>query len=289
MATNTHPTDQPTFAVIGATGKTGRRVATLLESRGHTVRRLARGTSPRFDWEQPDGWAQALHGVDRLYVTYVPDLAAPGADAVITRLTDVAREAGVERLVLLSGRGELGARRCEDIVLGSGIPATIVSAAWFTQNFTEGALSGALETGVLTLAAGDVREPFIDVDDIAEVVAEALAGDGHAGRRYEVTGPESLTLAEAAALLTELGGRDVRYLPMGFDEFHAAVAAEAGTETATLLTELCREVFDGRNKKPTDGVRQILGRPPRDVRTVLTEALAGAATAGQAGGAGQIE
>jgi uncharacterized protein YbjT (DUF2867 family) len=277
MDINTYSPDHPTFAVIGATGKTGRRVADLLEARGHAVRRLARGTDSRFDWTQPDGWAQALRGVDRLYVTYVPDLAAPGADVTITRLTEVAREAGVQRIVLLSGRGELGARRCEDIVLASGIPSTIVSAAWFTQNFTEGALSGAVETGALALAAGTVREPFIDVDDIAAVVAEALTGDGHAGHRYEVTGPASLTLAEVAVLLTEITGRDVQYVPMAFDEFHAAVAAEAGAETATLLTELCREVFDGRNEKPTDGVRQVLGREPRDVRTVLTEAL----TAGQ--------
>jgi uncharacterized protein YbjT (DUF2867 family) len=273
MANTTHTTSQPTFAVIGATGKTGRRVAAQLEAGGHTVRRLARGTSPRFDWAQPEAWTQALHGVDRMYVTYVPDLAAPGSDIAITRLVEVAREAGVQRIVLLSGRGEEGAQRCEQIVLDSDIPSTIVSAGWFTQNFTEGALSDALETGVLALAAGDVREPFIDVDDIAAVVTEILTTDGHAGRRYEVTGPESLTLAEVAALLTEITGRDVQYVPMGFDDFHAAVAAEAGPETATLLTELCREVFDGRNENATDGVRQVLGREPRDVRTVLTEAL----------------
>lgn len=277
MESTTTPTGPTTFAVIGATGKTGRRVADLLEHHGHAVRRLARGTSPRFDWTRPDGWAQALRGVDRLYVTYVPDLAAPGADAMITRLTGAARTAGVQRVVLLSGRGEQGARRCEDIVLASGIPATVVSAGWFTQNFTEGALSGALETGVLALAAGAVREPFVDVHDVAAVVAEALTGEGHAGRRYEVTGPQSLTLTEVAALLTEITGHDIRYVPMGFDEFHAAVAAEAGSETATLLTDLCREVFDGRNETPADGVRRVLGREPRDVRTVLTEAL----TAGQ--------
>ncbi|RPF20426.1 NmrA family NAD(P)-binding protein [Myceligenerans xiligouense] len=266
-------TTQPTFAVVGATGKTGRRVADLLETGGHAVRRLARGTSPRFDWEQPDGWPQALHGVDRLYVTYVPDLAAPGADVAITRLTKVAREAGVRRLVLLSGRGEQGARRCEEIVLGSGVPATVVSAGWFTQNFTEGPLSSALETGVLAIAAGDTREPFVDVDDIAAVVTTVLTEDGHEGRRYELTGPEALTFGEVASLLTELTGRDVQYVPMGFEEFHAAVTEEAGAETATLLTELCREVFDGRNETPADGVRHILGREPRSVRAVLTEAL----------------
>lgn len=263
-----------TYAVVGATGKTGRRVADLVASRGHHVRRLARGTTPRFDWDDPEGWAQALDGVDRVYVTYVPDLAAPGADTAITRFTRAARDAGVGRLVLLSGRGEEGARRCEDIVLGAGIPATVVSAGWFTQNFTEGDLAGALETGVLALAAGGVREPFVDLDDLAEVVTEVLTGDGHEGRRYEATGPESLTFDEVARLLTELTGREVRYVPMGFEEFHAAVAAEAGTAAATLLTELCREVFDGRNEVPADGVRQVLGREPRSVRAALTAALA---------------
>ncbi|MBO0607605.1 NmrA family NAD(P)-binding protein [Myceligenerans salitolerans] len=266
-----------TFGVIGATGKTGRRVADLLDAGGHTVRRLARGTVPRFDWEQPDGWAQALRGVDRLYITYVPDLAAPGAGTAITRLMEVARDTGVRRAVLLSGRGEEGARRCEEIVLGSGIPATIVSAGWFIQNFTEGALSGALESGVLAIAAAQVREPFVDVDDIAAVVTTVLTDDGHEGRRYELTGPESLTFGEVATLLTELTGRDIRYVPMGFEEFHAAVAEEAGPETATLLTELCREVFDGRNETPADGVQQVLGREPRGVRDVL----AGALTAGR--------
>ncbi|MBL0886428.1 NmrA family NAD(P)-binding protein [Myceligenerans indicum] len=274
--TAAHPSS---FAVIGATGKTGRRVADLLEAGGHTVRRLARGTTPAFDWERPDGWAQALHGVERLYVTYVPDLAAPGADLAITRLTDAAREAGVRRVVLLSGRGEQGARQCEDVVLGSGIPATVVSASWFAQNFTEGALADALETGVLALPAANVREPFVDVADIAAVVTRVLTTDGHEGRRYELTGPDSLTFTEAAALLTDLTGRAVQYVPMGFEEFHAAVAAEAGDDAATLLTELCREVFDGRNEAPADGVRQVLGREPRGLRDVLTDALAGSRTA----------
>ncbi|MFD4422068.1 NmrA family NAD(P)-binding protein [Agromyces sp. NPDC058484] len=262
-----------TTAVVGATGKTGRRVADLLEQRGHAVRRLARGTIPAFDWQRPDGWRDALDGVERLYAAYVPDLAAPGSEAAITRFTAVARVAGVRHIVLLSGRGEDGARRCEDILLASGVPATVVRASWFTQNFTEGMLRDAVDTGVLALPAGDVREPFIDVDDIAAVAVEALTGTGHEGRIHEVTGPESLTFTELTELLSEIHGRDIRYLPVGFDEFHAAVAAEDGPDVATMLTELCREVFDGRNVQPTAGVLDALGRPPRDARTVLAEAL----------------
>lgn len=262
-----------TIAVIGSTGKTGRRVADLLDERGETVRRLARGTSPAFDWEQPDGWAQALEGVERLYAAYVPDLAVPGADVAITRLVEVARNAGVRRIVLLSGRGEAGARTCEELVLHApGIAGTVVSASWFTQNFTEGMLQGAAATGVLAMPAGDVREPFIDVDDIAAVAVEALTGDGHAGRVLEVTGPESLTFAEVANLLSEATGRAIVYVPVTFDEFFAAVAEEDGPEVATMLTELCREVLDGRNEATTTTVQEVLGRPARDVRTVLGNA-----------------
>ena len=77
--------------------------------------------------------------------------------------------------------------------------------------------------------------------------------------------------------MSELSGRDVSYRPMGFDDFHAAVAAEEGAEVATLLTELCREVFDGRNESTTEGVAEALGRNPRDMRAVLTEAAAAGA------------
>jgi uncharacterized protein YbjT (DUF2867 family) len=263
-----------TIAVIGSTGKTGRRIADLLDERGLTVRRLARGTSPAFDWEHPEGWPQALQGVERLYAAFVPDLAVPESDVAITRLIEVARNAGVRRIVLLSGRGEAGARRCEDILLASGIPATVVRASWFTQNFTEGMLRDAASSGVLALPAGDVREPFIDVDDIAAVAVEALTGEGHEGRLYEVTGPQSLTFAEVATMLSEINGREVVYLPVTFDEFHAAVAAEEGPDVATMLTELCREVLDGRNEATTTGVSDVLGRPARDARAVLAEAAA---------------
>lgn len=262
-----------TIAVIGSTGKSGRRVAELLDARNLAVRRLARGTSPSFDWDHPEGWPQALQGVDRLYVAYVPDLAVADSHVAITRLIEVAGDAGVGRIVLLSGRGEAGAERCERILLGSGIPATVVRASWFTQNFTEGMLRDATSSGVLALPAGDVREPFIDIDDIAAVAVEALTGEGHAGRIHEVTGPVSLTFAEVASMLSDVTGQEVVYAPVTFDEFHAAVAATEGPDVATMLTELCREVLDGRNEATTATVSEVLGRPARDVRTVLAAAL----------------
>lgn len=258
------------IGVIGATGKTGSRIAARLERDGHDVRRLTRGTEPGFDWTQPDGWLDALRDVSRLYVAYVPDLAAPGSDVAISRLLEAAHAVGVGRIVLLSGRGEAGARVAEDLLLGSGIDATIVRAAWFSQNFTEGALADGVAAGVIAIAAGQCREPFVDVADIADIAVAALTEDGHAGRLYEVTGPELLTFADAATILGEARGHAVAYLPLSLEQFHSAVAKDLGLEVAELLTELCREVFDGRNESLADGVRQALGREPRSLRETLS-------------------
>lgn len=271
-------TTQLTIAVIGATGKTGRRISDRLELDGHAVRRLSRGSAPSFDWTRPEGWPAALEGIGRLYIAYVPDLAAAGSADAIRTIVDAARTAGVERLVLLSGRGEYGARAAEDIVCGSGIPSTIVRASWFSQNFTEGMLAPSVAAGYVAIPAGDRVEPFVDVDDVADVAVAALTGDGHEGRVYEVTGPDLLTFADAAELLTEITGRPVAYLPIELDEFHAAITAEVGPDEADLLTDLCREVFDGRNESLGHGVLEALGRPPRSLRAVLAEAAAEATT-----------
>jgi uncharacterized protein YbjT (DUF2867 family) len=258
-------------AVIGSTGKTGRRIVPRLLEAGVEVRPLGRGTEPSFDWEQPDAWPAALAGVGRLYVAFVPDLAGPGAQESIARLLEVAADAGVERIVLLSGRGEAGAERCERLVLESGIPAVVVRASWFAQNFTEGMLRPV--DGVIALPAGTRREPFIDVDDIADVAVAALLDDGHEGRVYEVTGPELLSFSDAADLLAASTGEEVHYVALEFDHFHAILETELDAAAADLLTDLCREVFDGRNESVTTGVREALGREPRPLREVFAEAV----------------
>lgn len=255
---------KPPILVIGATGKTGRRVAARLTEQGHEVRGASRRSAPPFDWTDPSTWPDALRGVSRVYVTYVPDLAADGAPEIISGFTARAAEAGVERLVLLSGRGEAGARRSEQIVQDSGLDHTIVRASWFNQNFDEGQLLEGVRGGIIALPAGDVAEPFVDADDIADVAVAALTEDRHSGAVYEVTGPRLLTFAQAAAEISAAAGRPVAYLPVSSAQFHAALLPAVGREQADLLTNLCAEVFDGRNAALTDGVAKALGRPPRD-------------------------
>ncbi|GAA2725639.1 NmrA family NAD(P)-binding protein [Actinocorallia aurantiaca] len=250
--------------VIGATGKTGRRVLTRLTGLGHAVRGVSRQTEPPFVWERRETWPEALRGAGAVYVSYSPDLAAPSAPGDIEALVSLAADAGVERLVLLSGRGEHNAIRCEEIVRGSGLPYTLLRASWFAQNFTEGALLGPVLEGLVAMPAGEVAEPFLDLEDLADVAVAALTGDGHEGRLYELTGPELLTFREAAARISKAAGREVGYDAVTPEQFHAALSPLAGPEYADLLTELCREVFDGRNASLGDGVREALGREPRD-------------------------
>ena len=250
--------------VIGATGKTGRRVAAKLEAKGLPVRRGSRNSATPFDWEAPETWASALDGVRSAYVTYFPDLAFPGAVEKLESLCEAAKAAGIDHLVLLSGRGEHHARLGEDVVRRSGVDFTIVRSAWFAQNYSEGYLRDPILAGILPMPGGDMTEPIIDIDDIADVVVAALTEEGHKGELYEVTGPRLMTFADMAAELSGALGSPIRHIPISFEDFHANIARSGGDFVADVFTAIARETLDGRNAHLTDGVQRALGRLPRD-------------------------
>ncbi len=256
-------TTQP-ILVIGATGKTGSRVVSKLEAMGLPVRRGTRHSETPFDWEDQSTWAPILVGVTKAYVTYFPDLAFPGAVEKLEAFAALASKSGLEQIVLLSGRGEHFATMGEEVVRASGIPFTIVRSAWFAQNFSEGYLRDPILGGVLPMPGGDIAEPIIDIDDIADVVVAALTEDGHLGERYEVTGPRLMTFAEMAEVLSTTLGRPIQHLPIAFEDFHANVAASGGDFVADVFTQIARETLDGRNAFVADGVERALGRKPRD-------------------------
>lgn len=260
--------------VIGSTGKTGRRIVQRLRDQGALVQEGSRRAQPAFDWTVPATWPAALKGVKSIYISYHPDLAAPGAPEAIQELTVRAAQAGVKRLVLLSGRGEHNAQRCEAIVRHAGLEYTLIRASWFAQNFSEGALLDPVMSGMVALPIDGLREPFIDADDIADVAVAALTEDRHVGKLYEVTGPRLMTFAEAVREIAQATSREIAFQPVSFAQFHAALAHEAGPEMADLLTDLCREVFDGRNESLADGVQRALGRPPRDFSDFVRSAAA---------------
>lgn len=263
--TNSTPTHSNVL-VIAASGKTGRRVATLLEERGVAVRRGSRsGAGPEaFDWADRATWGPALEGMDAAYVVYTPDLCVPSAAGDLAAFVEVAKRRGVKKLVLLSGRGEPEARACEEIVEGAGLAWTIVRAGWFSQNFSEGEFAPMIAGGVLALPNPDVREPYIDVDDIAEVAAVALTEPGHDGEVYEVTGPELLTYAEVARQLSAAAGREIRYQPITDEQcWDGMRGAGAPEEYVELLQYLFSVTASGVNAHVSDGVERALGRKPR--------------------------
>jgi uncharacterized protein YbjT (DUF2867 family) len=258
------PSDGMTL-VLGGTGKTGRRVADRLTSRGVPTRVASRSAEPSFDWNDQSTWDAALDGVTAAYVSYAPDLAIPDATDAIRDFVEKAVEQGVQRLVLLSGRGEEEAQRCERIVQQAGIEWTVVRASWFNQNFSEGEFLGMVLDGAITLPAGDVPEPFVDVDDIADVAVAALTEDGHAGEIYEVTGPRMLTFAEVAGEIALASGRVIDYIQIPKEAFAAGIAESgAPDDIAWLLDYLFSTVLDGRNAYVCDGVQRALGREPTD-------------------------
>jgi len=277
LTTTTHQplADPGTVLVLGGTGKTGRRIAERLRRRGVRVRVGSRAASPAFDWDDATTWDAVLDGADAVYVCFVPDLAVPGAADVVSAFLARAEAAGVSRLVLLSGRGEEGAEECERLVLAGSIPATVVRASWFDQNFSEYYLIDGVLAGEVVLPAGDVPEPFVDVDDLADVAVAALTEHGHAGEVYEVTGPRALTFAEAVAEIAAASGRAVRYVQAPVEDYAAAMtAAGAGKDEVGLLTYLFTTVLDGRNTPVADGVQRALGRPPRDFTEYARDAAA---------------
>jgi uncharacterized protein YbjT (DUF2867 family) len=249
--------------VLGGTGKTGRRIVERLQAQGVSVRVGSRALP--FDWYDATTWPGALEGVSVVYVSYFPDLAIEGAPERVGAFARLAASKGAKRLVLLSGRGEPEAQRAEQEVIAAGTEWTVVRCSWFAQNFSEAFMLDGVVAGELAVPAGDVPEPFVDVEDIADVATAALTQDGHHGQIYELTGPRALRFDEVAAEIAVATGREVRFVPVPGEAFHAGML-EAGVppDEAALVSFLFREVLDGRNAQPQDGVRRALGRAPRD-------------------------
>jgi uncharacterized protein YbjT (DUF2867 family) len=261
--------------VLGGTGKTGRRVAERLIARGVPTRIGSRSGRPAFDWEDHSTWAPVLEGVRSAYVTYYPDLAVPGSEEAVGSFAELAVQSGVRRLVLLAGRGEPQAEAAEDVVRASGADLTVVRSTWFAQNFSEDFWRDLVVSGEVALPAGEVPEPFVDADDIADVAVAALTDDRHIGEVYELTGPRLLTFAEAVDEIARATGREIRFVPMSIEDF-AAAAAEEGVpgEMIELLTYVFSEVLDGRNAHLADGVQRALGREPGDFSDYARDAAA---------------
>jgi uncharacterized protein YbjT (DUF2867 family) len=261
--------------VIGGTGKTGRRVVDRLKV-GRQVRIGSRTAELPFDWEQQDTWAQPLQGVRAAYVTYQPDIAVPGALKTVAAFFDRAIASGVEKLVLLSGRGEVEAERVEQVLQGTSVDWTILRSSWFCQNFSESFFLDPILAGQIALpVVGSIAEPFVDVEDIAEIAVAALTDPQHSRQLYEITGSKALTFPEAIGEIARTTGREIAFVPVSADDYRAELVRQGMPEEyIELVLYLFDTVLDGRNTPLADGVQRALGRPPRDFSSYVRQTAA---------------
>ncbi|MGR4847723.1 NmrA family NAD(P)-binding protein [Streptomyces sp. LARHCF252] len=273
--TNTRNTQGMTVVVTGASGRTGSRVARAAEAAGLTVRGASRATG--FDWWDRATWAATLSGADAAYLAHPSDVGAPGAAEAVGALAREAVGLGVRRLVLLSARGEDQALPTEEALHASGADWTVVRAAWFAQNFSEGPLVAELrERGELVFPADEVREPFLDVRDIADVVVTALTGgDEYVGRTLKLSGARLLTFGEAVAEIAGATGRPLTYRAVSTRDYgEAMVGFGLPPEEVAAMTGIFDTLLDGRNAHLEDGVREVLGRAPRAFTDFVREEAA---------------
>lgn len=262
-----------TVLVIGATGKTGRRLEPELKARGVAVRagsrQAAEGLTP-FDWSRPETFAPALRGVDAVYLI-PPEFVEDPTDATAAFL-EQARLSGVRTLVLLSSLGLVfpgepdasGRRKLERQVMDSGLAWTILRPTGFAQNFSEGfLLPGILQADKIVSAAGDGAVAHVDAGDIAAVAAAVLVEPGHAGAAYAVTGPEALNFDTAAALISQAAGRPITHAALPGEAF-GGVLRQAGVPEDYLAMILRDQetIRLGAASEVTDVVERVARRAP---------------------------
>ncbi|MGK5532589.1 NAD(P)H-binding protein [Streptomyces sp. URMC 129] len=270
--------------VLGATGKTGRRVVRRLRGAGRRARAASRSGETRFDWGDRATWPAALAGARAVYLV-APDDPAPVGDFV-----QEAVAAGVTRFVALSGRGldraveefgfGHGMAAAERAVRASGVEWTVIRPNNFDQNFDEDLWHAPLRAGRLALPIGDVPEPFVDVEDVAEVAAALLTEDGtrHAGQVYDLSGPRGLTFRAATETIARAAGRAIAYAELTPEEYRAELLAQGvPAEAADALNALFAAHRAGVTVGPADGVRRVLGREPAAFEAYAARAAAAGA------------
>ncbi|MEW1721034.1 NAD(P)H-binding protein [Streptomyces sp. NPDC093109] len=262
--------------VLGATGKTGRRLTARLRDTGTApVRAASRSGEVVFDWTLPDTWEPALTGAGAVY------LVAPDDPSPVREFVRQAAASGVRRFVALSGHGVekagdgigfgfvfgQGMAAGEEAVRESGAEWTVLRPNNFFQNFDEDLWLAPLRAGRLALPIGEMPEPFIDADDVAAVAATVLTEPGHAGRTYELTGPRALTFAEATRTIAEAAGRPIRYEELTPAAYRSELLAEGRPEAvADSLGAMFALHRAGHSTEVTDDVRRVLGRDPVALR-----------------------
>jgi uncharacterized protein YbjT (DUF2867 family) len=253
-----------TFLIVGGTGKVGSRLAQILRSAGHQVRVASRHNgNVRFDWRETETYAEAVSGVDGMF------LVGPGSatdwSGLLERMLTVAAEHGVRHVVLLSARGveflvDGAVARAERVLRAGPVAWTILRPSHFSQNFTEAMF--VPEDGEIIAPVGNGAEPFVDIEDLAEVAATVLATGAFENETIEISGPAALTFDQAATIIAGVLGQPVAFVDE-LPERHVERLRSAGTPEGYITWRMAMlgGIRDGSDAYLSDGIERVLGRP----------------------------
>ncbi|MDZ4169626.1 MAG: SDR family oxidoreductase [Coriobacteriia bacterium] len=261
--------------VTGASGNVGNEVVKQLVARGQRVRAATRTASSlpfaahgidtcAFDFTDPATFGPALAGVDRVFLVRPPHMAKAAA---FEPFLSAMHEARVGHVVFLS---LLGVERnpivphhgIEKRLKGSGLGWTMIRPGFYMQNLSTTHLADIRDHGVISVPAGNGRTSLIDVRDIAEAVAVVLSENGHLNRGYAVTGREAITYQDAARILSQVTGREIRYTaPSGAQFARHMAAAGHPRDFITVMRGIYLVAKLGMAGTVTQELPRLIGRP----------------------------
>ena len=216
-----------------------------------------------------------MDGIHAVYIAFQPDLAVPGAKETIAAFTSQAVARGVQKLVILSGRGEKEAQECEHIVMNSGADYTIVRCDWFNQNFSESFFFDPIVAGHVALPRAETLIPFVDADDIADVVVASFVETKHSNNVYELTGPRLMTFREVVDEIGKATKRNIAFQSLTIEDYLRMLREyQVPEDYLWLINYLFTEALDGRNSSITNDVEKVLGREPKDILVYVKETAA---------------
>jgi uncharacterized protein YbjT (DUF2867 family) len=263
--------------ITGASGNVGKEVLKQVAATGvkvraafQTVTKAAAAPSgveiATMDYNKPETLQAALKGIERVFLVAPP---TPNLPALERKAIDEIKQSGVRHVVKLSamgGRDAIFPRQhadSEDYIKSSEVSYTFLRPNGFMQNFVTYNAATINTQNAFYGSQGDGEVSHIDLRDIAAVAVKTLTEDGHQGKAYTLTGPEALSNARVAEILSEDTGREIRCVDLPAEQFKQALLGAGLPEwSANALVDLQQFYRRGSASAVTRDVEQLLGRKP---------------------------
>lgn len=258
--------------IIGASGTVGQHIAQELAASGVTVRLATSRTPTKPNEVQANlltglGWEDALKGQDSVFMMSPPGYT--NQDTLLGPVIERAQKAEIKNVVLMTAMGanaddNAPLRKAELALEGSGLGYAIIRPNWFMQNFNSYWLGDILTHNEIRLPVGLAKGSFIDSRDIAAVAATLLRDEKPRNAAFDLTGSEALDHDQVAKILTEVSGRQIKFVENTPEAcFEALISAGLPDAYAEFLVFILGAFKAGFAEHVTDAMTHITGKAPR--------------------------